>query len=530
LVRGIVTGLSVSTLALGLGIAVAPSAHADVVPFKSHCVNFFTPDLPDQDIEIDLVVTPEKAVYQVGDKVDVAWVWAKYPKAPPTIPVVGEVPENSTYPIAQIKVGGAQQGWFDAIGPKENPRVLPGEEFILSKPVGSFTLTQAGAVTLTPDTYQTWTTALGFTVPTQCNPVDPVAVSRTLNVEGDSFGPATLAGPTEIVDSGDQLALTGDGWPDGPPTVVDLCAADGTDCRPQRIPANTLVGADRKLTGSVTIGSGLATGEYLLRVRTDATSASKPVSVKEVPRTLTYTPDHGEQGATITVSGTGFSPKSLIFVTGCDEYGYGTWDPYAQPETDVNGAFTVELPGFGQPYNAGVYAKDDDAGGVEMCLPWRYEIDTDAQHITGRVIEGGLTISQEQSGVQLSEVTVGGSDQTGTGAINTVTVRDTRIAGEGWSLTGSISDFTSPEGGRITGDRFSWTPAVAPSDPASIGVPKPGSAGPVGSVGATLATMDPAAAGGTTAGTFAADAAVSLTVPAFQKPGLYTATLTLSLS
>lgn len=525
----IVTGLSVSTLALGSGLAVASSAQADVIPFKSHCVNFFTPDLPDQDIEIDLVVTPEKPVYQVGERVQVTWVWAKYPKAPPTIPVVGEVPENSTYPVGQIAVGGAQQGWFDAIGPQENPRVLPGEEFILSRPVGSFTLTQAGAVTLTPDTYQTWTTALGFNVPTQCNPVNPVAVSRTLNVEGESYGPATLAAPAGTVKSGDQLALTGTGWPDGPPAVAELCLADGTQCNAKRIPANTLVGADRGLTGSVTIGSGLATGDYLLRVRTEATSATLPISVTEVPRTLQATPDHGESGTTITVSGTGFSPNAMLYITGCDASGQATWEPIDYPITDASGAFTVELPGFGLWYNQGIHATDLDAGSLEMCVPWRFEYDTDVQHITGRIIEGGLTISQEHSGVELSAITLNGTDQTMTGDINTVTVRDTRVAGEGWSLTGTIGDFTTPEGGLIAADQFAWTPAVAASDPASVGVPRPGSSGPVAG-GATLATMDPAAAGSTTAGTYAADAAVTLAVPGFQKPGTYTATLTLSLS
>ncbi|OPC82648.1 hypothetical protein B4N89_18395 [Embleya scabrispora] len=145
--------------------------------------------------------------------------------------------------------------------------------------------------------------------------------------------------------------------------------------------------------------------------------------------------------------------------------------------------------------------------------------------VTGTVLPGGLTLRQEAGTAKLSDITLNGTAQAMTGALNPVTVTDVRGGSLGWTLTADVSDFASPEGGRIPADRFTWTPSVR-TDPASPGTATPGSPGRVAG-GSTLASAPAGAHGG---GTFTAGAAIAVAVPAYQKPGTYSATLTLSIS
>ncbi|MFI6586658.1 hypothetical protein [Embleya sp. NPDC050493] len=150
---------------------------------------------------------------------------------------------------------------------------------------------------------------------------------------------------------------------------------------------------------------------------------------------------------------------------------------------------------------------------------------TGSTHITGAVLPGGLTLRQQASAIRLSDITLDGTPQAMTGALNPVTVTDVRGGSLGWALTADVSDFTSPEGGRIPADRFTWKPAVQ-ADPASPSTAVPGAPGRIAG-GSTLASAPPAPH---TGGTFTAGAAITVAVPAYQKPGTYSATLTLSIS
>jgi len=107
-------------------------------------------------------------------------------------------------------------------------------------------------------------------------------------------------------------------------------------------------------------------------------------------------------------------------------------------------------------------------------------------------------------------------------------VVDARSGNLGWSLTGTMTDLTTPEGGKIPAGNVSWTPACAASESSPSAVVT-GSAGPLGTTAATLCgqAADGAA---TTGGSFTADAGLTLTTPAFVTPGAYAGTLTLSLS
>lgn len=137
---------------------------------------------------------------------------------------------------------------------------------------------------------------------------------------------------------------------------------------------------------------------------------------------------------------------------------------------------------------------------------------------------GTLSMSQPGDSVALSTVNqgVGGVSS---GSLQTVTVKDGRNGATGWSLTGKVTDFTGTAGA-IGADKLSWKPACVTA-PGSKSNCVAGTAGPVGTVGATLAGAPDAAA---TGGQFSVDGALSLDIPATAAAGDYKAVLTLTLT
>jgi alpha/beta hydrolase family protein len=166
------------------------------------------------------------------------------------------------------------------------------------------------------------------------------------------------------------------------------------------------------------------------------------------------------------------------------------------------------------------------AEALKVVIPPREDDGNDID-VRGRIEAGALTATQGADGIKLSDVTLDGKPQTARGALNSVTVKDTRGSALGWELTGAVTDFTSDTGGSIPGADLSWTPACAVADPASPSTAVAGSAGPVGT-GALLCrqTAEP---GTVTGGAFTADAALALALPAYLRAGHYTAELVLTL-
>ncbi|MFE3199046.1 hypothetical protein [Embleya sp. NPDC059237] len=525
--RRLLASTAVVAVASAGGLVVlAPSAQAAPVDYTTHCVNKYSPNLPNGQVQVDLQVTPDKPTYAVGDEITVKWHFTVFPKAPPTIPVIGKVPANSTYLDATVKLAGAQSGTFKLTGPQDNPEALPGQDLKVSDATGKFTVTTPGDVNLTPDIYSTWTTALGLKVPTDCSPVDPIAVSRTLKVEGTSQEPATLSAPAEA-NAGVPFALTGAHWPAGSPTV-ELCDAAGAACDAAKIaPGNTLAVADGALTGNVGTVATVPAGNYKIKVKVGAAEALAPIKINATARQISISPGSGPVGTTVKVTGKNFGPNLTIIARGQTATGYVLDETAAYADSAADG--TVTIPDFvaSDPSITAIYVTEGTDDTTAVTTPFRITVPGGNldQTITGNVVAGGLTITQEAGAIKLSDITLNGQAQNMTGALNTVTVKDFRGGNTGWTLTGSVSDFGNGNGGKIGADKFTWTPKVT-TGTGSPSTAVPGSAGPIGT-GATLAS---APAGASTGGTFSADADLSLAVPAYQAIGTYTSTLTLSIS
>ncbi|MEU8763952.1 beta-xylosidase [Streptomyces sp. NPDC048659] len=275
---------------------------------------------------------------------------------------------------------------------------------------------------------------------------------------------------------------------------------------------------------------------YIMELDTPCTVASAPVSetVTASPqpganeRALELGTPSGAPGVRVTVSGTKFTPLAEVTVVG--RSGAAETADRMTVTTDSEGAFAARLK-VNDKATTGIVAYEgaawDPAKGAG---PVAYQVIDDtptppnSQKLTATVKAGELSMTQAGDAVQLSAVDFG-QGGAATGPLQTVTVKDFRGGPAGWSLTGKVTDFTGP-GGAIGADKLSWTPSCT-TKAGSPSTCAPGTAGPVGAAGATLASTPN---GALTGGEFTIDAGLSLDVPAFTAPGGYAGVLTLTLS
>lgn len=146
------------------------------------------------------------------------------------------------------------------------------------------------------------------------------------------------------------------------------------------------------------------------------------------------------------------------------------------------------------------------------------------QTITTEVVPtGALTISVADNDVTLPvpELSDDAASLETSGALNEITVADLRSADPGWTLTGTLTDFTGTAG-TFDGDLLKWTPVVN-----SFGTGQVVTPGAVAS-GLTAGKTIASALAGQGRGTAKVGAGLELTLPTTTDPGEYVATLTLT--
>ncbi|MCX2179770.1 beta-xylosidase [Streptomyces sp. SKN60] len=277
---------------------------------------------------------------------------------------------------------------------------------------------------------------------------------------------------------------------------------------------------------------------YIMELDTPCTVSNPPAPVSETvtataqpganERALQLDNASGAPGVRVTVTGTRFTPLTEVTVAG--RAGAAETADKMTVTTDSEGGFAARLM-VSDKATTGIVAYEGAAWDADKGAgPVAYQVidDTPAppgsQKITATVKAGTLSMTQAGDAVALSAVDFG-TGGAATGALRTVTVKDFRGGPAGWSLTGKVTDFTGP-GGAIGAGKLSWTPACA-TKAGSPSTCAPGTAGPVGGAGATLASTPN---GTVTGGEFTVDAGLSLDVPAFTAPGSYAGVLTLTLS
>ncbi|MET9622697.1 hypothetical protein ABZZ37_18275 [Streptomyces sp. NPDC006464] len=472
------------------------------------------------------------ATAAAGETVDVTFSLAG--KGPANGPVA--LPASSVVPSATVLVSG--QAPITLTAPASNPPIPAKGEIPIPDLTGRLTVAQPGTVSLTPDQLTLDIPSYGLslgcslqgTAPTlHTMTVTPAAGGAAAAVTGISGRPAS---DTTGARPGDVVTLAGTGWdPAAPIGAAELCSLAGTGCSGADLTTDLRVGADGRLTGTVTIGAGAAPGPHRLKLTQGPASVSLVLGVLGT-RTLQVTPGGGGPGTSATVSGVSFDPGDEVGVTVHDKDGRPLGGAGPTAPVDARGNFTATLvPAVGA---VTIVATEKD-GGDTAEIPWSGSANGGASDQTLKVVVSGgaLTMSAEPGEVILSPVTVDGTAGASTGSLRALEVKDFRGTTEGWSLVGTVTDFRNAAGAVIPASRLSWTPqcAVHPGAAAASSV-VPGSAGPLSSTTAAAlctqaASADPASV---TGGHFDAGAALNLRVPEIVQSGEYAAVLRLTLS
>ena len=162
------------------------------------------------------------------------------------------------------------------------------------------------------------------------------------------------------------------------------------------------------------------------------------------------------------------------------------------------------------------------------------------QNITVTVPEGALVLTQD-CGLALCDIDLGtaalaanGQNWRATGAIDRLTVTDTRAVDAGWSLTAQMDDFSDGAGGTFSGDALGLNVTANDADPdpltgydqtvttTDVAAGVPGGL----SDGETIAT----AAAGAGLGVARVNAGIVLLIPLTADPGTYSGELTFTVA
>ena len=321
--------------------------------------------------------------------------------------------------------------------------------------------------------------------------------------------------------------VSGTAEPNATATVADsgaaLCTATASDSGAWSCaPSAALSSGTHSLTATTTDPTGL----------TSAASAKVSLTVGggAPGKPVILSPSDGSTlgSGTPTISGTGTAGDSVSVDSGSTDLctatvaGDGTWS--CAPKTALGaGKHTLTAT---QASSDGTASPGSDPVTVTVASAVGNETVT-----TTVTQQGGLTMSvQDTAPVVLPSPTLSsdGSSLTTTGAMNPVTVTDTRTQSPGWNITGQISDFTTVDGtGTIAAADLGWLPKLIDQATGELVTPgalvAPGTGG-----GLKTAQQLATAAAGTSNGTAHVGADLTLDAPTTTQLGTYTATLTLT--
>ncbi|WP_335940958.1 hypothetical protein [Streptomyces sp. PTD5-9] len=446
-----------------------------------------------------------------------------------------------TIPSLDLAMSGGATGTVTVRGAEFTMDVPAGKPIELPPYEGDFLVpaNASGAVSLAPVRTLTQTKVLGSVFETPCDVVGGGGSVGAVTVEGAGAEPATLTAPTAPVRPNTAVPLGGSGWTPGGSPVPSLCAAGGGGCDPLKFSGNDLtVDAQGTLHGTATLAPAGAVpdGGYEVKVNDGTKEATAPLTVEAVAagnREISLSRGSGPVGTVLTVSGRNYNPDRWINVIGLDAAGTGIDDSAVYVKSAPDGTFAVEFTVVSDAI-AAVQADEGNDPATVRTVPFTVTTGGGGgggsadQRLSTTVRAGTLSMTQDGDVVDFGTTVLGAGSGVQRSRLNRVEVEDARGVDSGWSLTATLTGFTSADGGTIPAGAVRWTPTCAARD-GSVGTPVAGSPAALGSEAASLCRMNPDGSRPFTGGRFDADAALTLTVPGSTRPGDYGATLTLTL-
>jgi hypothetical protein len=426
----------------------------------------------------------------------------------------------------------------------------------------------------------------GVTGQTICTVVAPGANALTVDIINAASADVTaVAGQTnpDYARAGQVATLSGSSWAasNGEDLTAQFCDNLGAACGAAA--TDTLDVTAGALSGTVTVPvSGAGTGARTIKVTAPVSGQSVDIPINLLgTRTASISPTQGSTLTEVDVTVSNFDTgQDFIAFGGSEVQSFGgafgvsvitvaTGDVSAAPvaasstgtgtnSVIINSASTIAVSAYQGTSLPGVFTPASPAASIGPNTPSNFTfgvnsctVDADPapgeescyvlQFINMTVNGGVLTLSQLDGSIAMTDVTLDGSENTSTGAINQLTINDARGTDAGWSITGSVTDFehtTSSTGNVvIPNTNLSWTPACDAANVETTGTALPAAAAsfvaaaesPAGSgadAAAALCSVAPNEGGGI----WTADAGLSLIVPPSVKAGDYQATLYLTIS
>ncbi|MGW0432066.1 hypothetical protein ACWDV4_05915 [Micromonospora sp. NPDC003197] len=548
LLRTTATAAGVAALvAAATAVCVTPAQAYGPTPGNLGCRLYFndagTGSSPTNwDDTYGLTQTP--ATPSPGQTVTVTFTAAAGPLNGPVAINPGDVPI-----VVEAVLGGSQSGSVTLSQPNYPAGPIPGNA--RTGPItatGTYVAGATGAATLTVNRVildnpvaKTYCSAEGDR-DHKATPV-PTHIVENFTVFGGTVSVTSVTGQTVTgyARAGNVINYAVTGLAPSTALTATLRAADGTGT-PEGSGTGTTDAAGAG-TGTLTVPSGATTGARTLAVSDGTNTVSVPITILGSP-SIAITPSGGGSGTVVAVTGTNWNPGSTVTIGG---YKALTGAPPPPATSDpattatagatggINATFTVTdaTTAYIGAQSGALFAISAWTASADSCVAKTGSATTGncilSYNLSETVTAGNLSMARAagSGNITFSGVTVGGTVQTTTGSLPTVTVTDYRGSTFGWSLVGTVTDFTGTPGGTIAKSNLSWTPACVGTAGATNAVAAvPGTPGTVD--GATLCSAPTSATG--TGGSFDASAGLTLSVPANQLAGTYAATLTLTLS
>jgi hypothetical protein len=445
--------------------------------------------------------------------------------------------DGSTTSLAFSGTGGASAAGAapSAVDTTESLALNAGGTTTVSIPSYTLTIVLTGLGTESGTCTATTTPSVSITVANQ-----PAA---TITAVSGQTGTASAR-------DGSTVSFSGSNFTAGATVSASLVPSGGGTAIPLTTTPATLTATDGSVTGSAVIPSGTAAGAYELTLSDTSGDlpATAPLTILAAP-TCTATPASGGAGTVTTVVCASFDPGAAVTLQGVTSGGTATSDPAVAATANSSGAVSQSYT-----VNAGTTA------GIEVTQTSPESLSAEAsfsaqsnsciadqngatggtcstsQGTTTTVNPGPLEASQSGAQITLSNITINGTPQLVTGALNQIVVSDFRGSTLGWTVNATATSFTGSNGGTISAANMGVQPSCGP-DAAGLAAsglsafPSTVTAGPQATFASavTLCSTPALGAGNVTGGVFDVGGGLGLEVPPYLLAGVYTDTITISL-
>ncbi|WP_333776817.1 beta-xylosidase [Streptomyces sp. IBSBF 3136] len=248
--------LGATALAVTAGGALAcPAGAAGAnVDFATHCIPPAVSGLPPIDGTTTASVSVDNASPKVGDTVTVTYTVVTPAAGNPTDLAL---PADIMTPTGKVALGGAQTGSVTVAGPKKNAPVPGKAPFPSFSMTGTFTVTKAGQITLSPGDYNIHTSYI-LELDTPCTVTDPPApTSQTVTAtDGTPANTRAISPGSASGDPGAAVTVSGTNFTPG--ASVTLAGRAGATQTTDT--ATVTANAQGSFSGSLVVNDRTTTG------------------------------------------------------------------------------------------------------------------------------------------------------------------------------------------------------------------------------------------------------------------------------